>query len=81
LQEDGDYLTGESLLARWESKNGYLNTGDRLCPKKPFVVGGEYDIENLSPLGIEKNLSYNSELAKQIHNLSDGTPIRFQIRS
>ncbi|WP_254562857.1 SMI1/KNR4 family protein [Dyadobacter diqingensis] len=81
LHEDGDYLTGESLLAAWESENGYLSIDDRLCPKKPFVVGGEYQIENLSALGIVKNLSYNSELAKQIHNLSDGTPIRFQIRS
>ncbi|PWJ51225.1 hypothetical protein CLV98_1382 [Dyadobacter jejuensis] len=81
LHEDGDFLTGESLLADWENSNALLGLGNRLCPKKPFVVGGEYQIENLSELGIVDNLSYNSELAKQIHNLPDGTPIRFQIRS
>lgn len=81
LQEDGDYLTGESLLLDWEKIHDSLNVSNRLCPKKPFVVGGEYKAENLSPLQIVENLSYNSELAKQIHNLPDGTPIRFQIRN
>jgi SMI1 / KNR4 family (SUKH-1) len=74
---DTDYLTGVSILQEWKAGEEKLEFGQRLCPKKPFVVGGEYSVENLYNIDIEKNLLYNSHIAKQIHDLPDGTPIKF----
>ena len=79
LLEDTDYYTGESLILEWKSLHSDLKLNERLCPKKPFVLGGDFDISNLYNLNISKNLEYNSSIAIQIHELPDGTPIRYKI--
>jgi len=81
ITNDLEYYTGESLLLEWESKYGKLSVEDRLCPSKPFVTGGEFTIENLNSLNIQKNINYNGDIASQIHELPDGTPIKLRVQS
>src|SRR5882762_1797572 len=45
----GDYEvnTGYPLAHDWQLRNGALPDGTRLVPKRPFVLGGEFSVENL----------------------------------
>lgn len=75
---DLDYLTGRNLLKEW-SKNNRLGYDQRLCAKKPFLVGGEYNTENLYAQFFPTYLSSNANIAKQVHDLPDGAKIVIRI--
>jgi len=79
IYNDLDYYTGQSLVVAWEKKNKNLDLSERLCPKKPFVIGGEYVVDNLFSLNIESLIEYNCEIAHQIYNLPDGTKIKLKV--
>jgi len=79
ISSDLDYYTGQSLVIEWETKIGKLDFSERLCPKKPFVIGGEYVVDNLFALNMKSLLQYNYEIAKQIHHLPDGAEIVLKI--
>ena len=42
LLADFEFLTGQPLAHDWQARNGALPPGERLVPKVPFVLGGEY---------------------------------------
>ncbi|WP_299464598.1 hypothetical protein [uncultured Microscilla sp.] len=77
--EDLDYYTGQSLIQEWQSLGNFLQDGERLCPKQPFIVGGEFEVENLHVKRFDKNFLYNSKIAHQISNLPDGTEIQIRV--
>lgn len=80
LQEDFEYLTGVTYLNEWmRTTNLLLKDEERLCPKKPFIIGGEYEIENLYPKSSLMNWAFNADLAFQIKNTPDGTNINLKI--
>jgi len=79
IKEKSDYYTGESLLINWENKFGNLKTWQRLSAKMPFIAGGSYDVENLYAMNIIQLIEYNSDIAKQVFGLPDGTRIQFNI--
>lgn len=72
-------LTGHPLLRDWQRENGLLPVGHRLMPKIPFVLGGEYAISNLYSLNAVSSMKSRGNLAVQIRDLPDGTPIQFKI--
>jgi hypothetical protein len=78
LAGDLDYLTGRTLLKTWEKK-GRLLYDQRLCAKKPFVIGGEYRVENLYSSLFPTYLSSNANIARQIHDLPEGSEIVLKI--
>lgn len=80
ILDDANYYSGESILVKWKLQND-IKLNERLCPKKPFMVGGDYDVANLYSIDSCINLEYNSSIAHQTHNLSDGTAIRFNIKN
>jgi len=73
---DYDYLTGCSLAAEWQQEHGALEPGHRLFPKLPFVLGGEYEIDNLWSSLPQHVMEFRGFLASKIHGLSDGTAVR-----
>jgi hypothetical protein len=77
--DDSDFLTGFPLANQWQWKNGKIPTGQRLLPKKPFVAGGEFSLENLYLLDAVTGMRARADFAKQIHNVKDGTEIIFSI--
>jgi hypothetical protein len=51
----------------------------RLIPKQPFVVGGDFKLDNLSAIEAERGMLLRANLATQIRDLPDGTKITFKI--
>jgi hypothetical protein len=79
IEEDLDYYTGESLKIIWSSSNEKLEYYERLTPKKPFVLGGKYEIENLYSLDFSSIIGFNSYIAKQIYDMPDGSKISLKL--
>lgn len=74
LEEETDYYSGESLMLKWV-KDNEIEPYERLTPKIPFVLGGEFNIENLYKTNCKIILEFNAYLAKQIRDLPDGETI------
>ncbi|QGZ43375.1 SMI1/KNR4 family protein [Pseudoduganella flava] len=77
--DDYDLQTGYSIAQEWQLQNGPLSPSDRLMPKIPFVLGGAFDISNLVAIERARGMRTRGNLATQIHDLPDGSQIRFDI--
>lgn len=76
---DYDVLTGYPLAHDWQSKNGAIPSGRRLLPKVPFVVGGEYSLDNLYLGESVEGMKLRASIANQIKNLPDGAQIKLDV--
>ena len=72
LANETDYLTGRKL-SFMIAKEKLLD--HRLCAKKPFITGGDYNTDNLYPLVFPEYIKVNANIARQVRNLSDRTDI------
>jgi hypothetical protein len=79
LLADPDVETGWPLARAWQQKFGMLKPGMRLVPKIPFVLGGEYAIDNLHPLDACEAMKFYAELAIQIADLPEGASVRLRV--
>lgn len=76
---DTDYETGYPLASAWQQQNGPLAPGTRLVPKVPFILGGEYKVDNLYALDAIEAMKYRADIWNQIRNLPDGTPVNIKV--
>lgn len=76
---DLDYYTGQSLGNQWMESNDFFSD-ERLCPRRPFIIGGEYEIENLHSLDYPKYIEFYADLAKQIVNIKDGEKVKITLK-
>jgi len=67
--------TGHGLAHEWQEINGPLQAGLRLVPKLPFVLGGEYVVNNLYAMNAVESMRYRADIALQIHDAPDGTTV------
>lgn len=72
---DRDYLTGYPLAQSWQERNGPLLPGYRLFPIVPFVLGGQYAIDNLMAGDAVQVMRLYASVARQIRGLPDGTTV------
>lgn len=79
ILEDCEVLTGYPLAHAWQENLGPIAPGMRLVPKIPFVLGGEYEVENLHLLDAVKGMKLRASLAWQIRNLPDGAQVEYRI--
>jgi hypothetical protein len=79
LLREYDVLTGHGLAHDWQAQHGRIPSGHQLIPKIPFVLGGEFTIENLFLLDAAKAMRSRASLAMQIKDLPDGTKIEFKV--
>jgi hypothetical protein len=79
ILENYEFHTGYPLAHEWQLANGPLAMGERLIPKRPFVLGGQYDLANLASLDAVKGMRFRGDLAVQIRDLPDGASIVFDI--
>jgi hypothetical protein len=79
IMNDYEYLTGFPLAHQWQLNHGPLAGGLRLLPKKLFVMGGEFAVENLYPLDSVEGMRFRGSIAVQIHNLSDGEQVKIHL--
>jgi hypothetical protein len=71
--------TGWPLAHEWQAARGPLPAGQRLMPKIPFFMGGEYKIENLwagSPL---EGMRLKGDLAVQTRDLPNGAKVKLNL--
>lgn len=78
LVSDLDYATGGGLAKAFADGNGPIAFENRLSPKKPFLLGGEFSVGNLLPLPWEKNLGIKAELYSQTKDLPEGASIEIR---
>lgn len=76
--KDYDYYSGYSYSIDWQI-NHRLEFNQRLCPKKPFTIGGDYNVANFYASAYPAYLKLNAALAIQLHDLPDGTPVQLTI--
>lgn len=79
LLQDYEMLTGFPLAHAWQQRHGQLAATKRLLPKRPFVLGGEFTLENLYALDAVEGMRLRAELAAQIRTLPEGAPVKFKI--
>ncbi len=79
--DDYRALTGYPVAHEWQKINGPLPIGMRLVPKIPFVVGGQFAIDNLFLLDSVKAMQLRANLAAQIKDLPDGSSIQWKFVS
>lgn len=77
IYENVEYYSGHVLTSDLsENQIVQLASGFRLCPRKPFVIGGDFTIQNLYLLNTMKCLDYNFDIASQILNIPDGKEVK-----
>jgi hypothetical protein len=79
LDVDPDTLTGYPLAHDWQDAYGPLPAGSRLVPKQPFVLGGDFTVENMTAMEDERSMRLRADLARQLVDLPDGATVRFRI--
>jgi CubicO group peptidase (beta-lactamase class C family) len=79
LLDSHEVLTGYPLAHKWQQTHGELPPGERLIPKMPFVLGGEFALDNLYALNAIKGMRLRAEIARQIKKLPDGTHVRLVV--
>lgn len=77
--DEYDVLTGHSLAHEWQLKNGPIPSGKRLIPKVPFVLGGDFVVDNLFLLDSARAMRSRANLAVQIRDLPDGSQVTFRV--
>lgn len=75
-----NYYTGYSLGHEWQIKNGKLSTGQRLIPKKLFILGGKYTLDNLISQNTIEALKFRSNIAHQLSDVKDGEKIIIEVK-
>jgi hypothetical protein len=66
------------LAHEWQQQNGPLPPGIRLVPKIPFVLGGEYRVDNLYAADCWRAMRCYGHIATQIHDLPEGAGVSFE---
>jgi hypothetical protein len=72
---DYEVLTGFPLAHEWQQIHGSLRAGQRLVPKRPFVLGGQFSVENLYDMEAAASMRYRAEIAMQIRSLPEGATV------
>lgn len=79
ILRDHERLTLSPFGHEWQEKHGALPSGKRLAPKTPFVLGGEYSIDNLYLADGEKLMRFYANVAHQIRHLPDGAGVELKV--
>jgi hypothetical protein len=70
--------TGYPLAHQWQLRNGPLAEGQRLMPKRLFIMGGPFTVDNLLPVDAATGMRFRGEIAAQIKDLPDGATVDIQ---
>ncbi|MDB5105344.1 MAG: hypothetical protein JWP91_3033 [Fibrobacteres bacterium] len=75
IGEDTDYATGQSLSQAWSEEKDVIPFDSRLAPRTPFILGGEFELDNLRPLGWLENQEFMAEVYEKVKDLPEGSEI------
>lgn len=74
LEKPGSTL-GSELGRAWQQLHGQLAPLERLVPRRPFVLGGDYEVSNLVRCPLRRALALYGSLCEQLTGAADGTPV------
>jgi hypothetical protein len=77
--DDPAFLTASPLAHDWQVKHGALAPGQRLVPARPFVLGGEYAVDNLVAYDAARGMRVRAGLARQLVDVPDGSSVVFRL--
>lgn len=76
LLENYEEDTAWPLAHVWQMSNGVLAPNMRLLPRVPFVLGGEYVVDNLVAVECHQVMEYWGSLYEAIRDVPDGQSVR-----
>lgn len=79
ISHESRALTGWPLAEAWQSRFGAIGVKQRLSPKVPFVLGGEFEIDNLFAVDSMESMRFRGDIARQIKEAPDGTNISIRL--
>ncbi len=79
ILDDYAYRTGHSLAKDWQTRFGPLPRGTKLVPRRPFVIGGEFEVSNLKAEDEIAAMRIRAAIANQIRDLPDGSPVEIRL--
>lgn len=79
LLTDYEFLTWYPVAHEWQAKFGPLHAGMRLAPKTPFILGGEYAVDNLYALDAVEGMRLRGDLYRQMRHLPDGSRVAIKV--
>ena len=72
ILDDYEYHTAWPLMHDWQVDNGAIGYGYRLIPIKPFVMEGEFAVDNLHSVKDVDGMLYRGDIAVQLYNSEHG---------
>lgn len=78
ILRDYEQWTGHRLAHDWQTANGSIPLGSRLVPITPFVLGGEFEVQNCRSVDAAKGMRYRASIAIQIRDLPDGATVKLR---
>lgn len=79
ILSDIDFRTGRPFARDWQAMHGPLEPTQRLVPKRLFMLGGTFELENFYVLDAVQAMRFRGEVAYQTHDLPDGAQVRFVV--
>ena len=80
LSHDQEFLRDwymEPLVELAQTHFGHPAEGCKYCLAIPAILGGTYDLSNIKIAPLIEMVGLSGDIAKQIRDLPDGTPITF----
>lgn len=78
LLEDYNYQTGWAIAHDWQTINAPLIKGKRLIPKRPFILGGSFEAEQMVEIDITSAMQKYCMLYQQTKEAPNGTSVTIQ---
>lgn len=79
ILDDYGLWTGHQVAHDWQVQRGLIPPRARLVPITPFVLGGEFSVNNVHLVEAVKGMKYRASIAMQIRDRPDGTPISLRV--
>jgi hypothetical protein len=76
---DFENLTGYCVAHEWQLAHGPIERGMRLTGKRPFVLGGGYDLANLYAADSVTLMRLRGDIYGQIRHLADGALVKLRV--
>jgi len=77
ILDDLELHTGHRIAYAWQGARGVLRQDERVAPRVPFVLGGNYEVGNLSAMTASALMWRYGRFARSLKNLPDGARVSF----
>lgn len=75
IASDSEFILGTNIANEWDRVKGVIDAGNCLMPKIPFVLGGDFSIDNLVCKPDLTSLKIRAALSGKLSRLNDGDKI------